>query len=193
MVTKKGKLSKKSINDTKLNKKQKKFVDEYLVDLNGAQAAIRAGYSKNAAKVQAARLLTKDNLKVYLEKRMATREKRTEISQDMIIKELSHIAFDDIKNYLEFSTDIDGNIQTKIKDSSLIDTRAIQEVTIDKHGNFKFKLYEKDNALVMLGKHFGMFKENISLQADFVINPCAALQPQPQKLIEDTSSSDQEE
>lgn len=51
--------------------KQKRFCDEYLIDTNGAQAAIRAGYSPKAAKEQAARLLTNANIKSYIEERMA--------------------------------------------------------------------------------------------------------------------------
>lgn len=51
--------------------KQKRFCDEYLIDTNGAQAAIRAGYSPKAAKEQAARLLTNANIKSYIEERAA--------------------------------------------------------------------------------------------------------------------------
>lgn len=51
----------------KLTKKQKRFADEYLIDLNGTQAAIRAGYSKKTANEQSSRLLANVNIKQYLE------------------------------------------------------------------------------------------------------------------------------
>lgn len=61
------------------------FVKEYLIDLNGAQAAIRAGYSEKSAKEQAARLLTNANVKALIEAGMAERSKRTEITADYVL------------------------------------------------------------------------------------------------------------
>ena len=71
-----------SVADRKLTPKQQRFVDEYLVDLNATQAAIRAGYSKKTAKEQAARLLTKANVQAELQKRRKKIEKKLEISQE---------------------------------------------------------------------------------------------------------------
>src|ERR671931_577274 len=72
-------------NPGKLPPKRQRFVDEYLIDLNGAQAAIRAGYSANCAKEQAARLLTVANVQAAVEKGMDERAQRTKISQDYVI------------------------------------------------------------------------------------------------------------
>jgi phage terminase small subunit len=147
----------------KLTPKQKQFVQEYLVDLNGAQAAIRAGYSKKTAKVQAARLLTNVNIQNRIAELMDKRSQRTDITADRVLRELAHIAFDDIKNYLSFQAGPIGEIEVLIKDSGNIDTRNISEVSIGKDGQFKFKLYCKDNALVQLGKHLGIFTEKVSM------------------------------
>lgn len=144
-----------------LNPKQKRFCDEYLIDLNATQAAIRAGYSEKTAKQIGQENLTKLDVQEYLHQRIKDREIRTEITQDMVLKELAHIAFDDIKNYLRFYTDADGNVRTEIKDSESIDTRAISEVSQGKDGQFRFKVYCKDNALVQLGKHLGMFVDRV--------------------------------
>ncbi|WP_346936022.1 hypothetical protein [Clostridium sp.] len=56
---------------------------------------------------------------------MKEREKRTEIIQDRVLIELADIAFDDIKNYLSFHTEENGDIGVKIKDSTEIDTKNI--------------------------------------------------------------------
>lgn len=71
-----------------LTYKQKRFIDEYLVDLNGAQAAIRAGYSKNAAKEQASRLLTNANIRTVLKERFQETEYRLQITRDDILRGL---------------------------------------------------------------------------------------------------------
>lgn len=52
-----------------MNPKQQRFVDEYLIDNNGAQAAIRAGYSIRTAREQASQILTKDSVRAYLKER----------------------------------------------------------------------------------------------------------------------------
>lgn len=57
-----------------LTAKQKRFCDEYLIDLNATQAAIRAGYSKKTARVIGQENLTKPAVKEYIEKRMAEKE-----------------------------------------------------------------------------------------------------------------------
>ena len=159
-----------------LNARQKRFCDEYLIDLNGTQAAIRAGYSiKTSCRIASQNLLKLD-IQEYIQIRMADRSTRTEITQDMVLKELAHIAFDDIRNYLDFKTekvfvgyDHEGtpvsDYRTIINmfDSKDIDTRNIAEVSQGPNGTFKFKQYCKDNALIQLGKHLGMFKDKLDV------------------------------
>lgn len=80
----------------KLTKKQKLFCDEYLIDLN-ATRAYKAAYKNikkdETARANSSRLLTNANIKSYIDKRMRDREKRTEITQDKVLEELSKIAF----------------------------------------------------------------------------------------------------
>ncbi|WP_027085413.1 terminase small subunit [Cohnella panacarvi] len=76
----------------KLTAKRKKFADEYLKDLNGTKAAMRAGYSEKTANEQAARLLANASVQEYLQKRQADRAHRTEITQDMVLQRLWAIA-----------------------------------------------------------------------------------------------------
>lgn len=84
-----------------LTRKQQLFVQEYLVDLNGAQAAIRAGYSKKTASVIAAENLSKPYLSQAIQKAFAERSRRTQVTQDRVIQEYARIAFSDISNYTE--------------------------------------------------------------------------------------------
>ena len=85
-----------------LNAKQTRFVEEYLIDLNGAQAAIRAGYSERTAKEHASRLLTNDNVKTLLQKRMTERAHKTEITQERVLERLWMIATADPNELVEY-------------------------------------------------------------------------------------------
>ena len=77
----------------KLTPKQRQFVDEYLIDLNATQAAIRAGYKAENADVTGPELLGKPWVSAAIQARKAARTKRTEVSQDDVIRELKAVAF----------------------------------------------------------------------------------------------------
>lgn len=77
---------------SKLNARQKLFIDEYLVDLNATQAAIRAGYSKRTARSQGQRLLTNVDIQQAIEKRMKEKEEELIMKQNEILIRLSEQA-----------------------------------------------------------------------------------------------------
>ena len=79
-----------------LTPRQKRFVDEYLVDLNATQAAIRSGYKEHTAKEQGYDLLTRTHIKAAVADRMRSREERTQVSQDLVVKRLAKFAFESI-------------------------------------------------------------------------------------------------
>ena len=74
-----------------LTPKQERFVQEYLVDLNATQAAIRAGYSAKTASRIGQQLLAKTCISEAMQKAMKKREKRTEVTQDYVIAKLREI------------------------------------------------------------------------------------------------------
>ncbi len=71
-----------------LTPKRLRFVEEYLIDLNATQAAIRAGYSKKTANEQGAQLLAKLSIRQAVAEAQTVRSKRTEITQDEVIQGL---------------------------------------------------------------------------------------------------------
>lgn len=162
----------------KLTDKQARFVQEYLIDLNATQAAIRAKYSEKTANEQGARLLANVSIRAAIDEAMDERSERTGITADMVLQELAHIAFDDIKNYLSYRTEktVAGTDEVtgkpiydyrqiiEVKDSDTIDTRNISEVSINAKGVFTFKQYCKDTALINLGKHLGMFTDRKEIE-----------------------------
>lgn len=81
---------------SKLTEKQKRFCEEYLIDLNATQAYLRAGYkakSNEIARVESHKLLTKPNIQQYIEELRAEQSKRTEITADKVLEELGSVAF----------------------------------------------------------------------------------------------------
>ena len=156
-----------------LNEKQRRFVDEYLIDLNATQAAIRAGYSDKTAGSQAFDLLKKPEIESYISERMKDRESRTQITQDRVLKELAKIGFSDIRKAVKWGDgllianpetgelEIANGIALISSDSIDDDTAAsISEVSQTAQG-LKIKMYDKKSALVDIGKHLGMFVERV--------------------------------
>lgn len=145
----------------KLTEKQQRFVDEYLIDLNATQAAIRAGYSTNTAKEIGCENLTKPNVRAHIDRAMADRSKRTGINQDRIIRELARIAF------VNPADVINADDATIKEDATEDDTAAIQSVKVKTLGEGKVerevRMADKIKALELLGKHMGMYQNNLSI------------------------------
>lgn len=148
----------------KLTARQKAFVNEYLIDLNATQAAIRAGYSQKTAAEQATRLLTNVNIQDNLQKRMSDREKRTEITQDMILNELASVAFANGTDYATITPDEMGAAEVQFKPTDTLTKEkkaAISGIKTSQTG-IEVKLCDKMKALELLGKHLGMFNDKIA-------------------------------
>lgn len=133
-----------------LNEKQKRFCEEYIKDLNGKQAAIRAGYSNKTANEQASRLLTNVNVQKYLKSLREEQKIECIISANEVIEELAKIGKANITDVLDFDNDT-----VTWKDSKKIDTTAIAEVTITPRGR-KIKMHSKVSALLGLLQHFAV-------------------------------------
>ena len=150
-----------------MTKKQKRFVEEYLIDLNATQAAIRAGYSPHTAKDIGCENLAKPNIAAAISQAMAERSRRTGINQDRVLQELARIGFAKITDVVDPDT-------AKIRlDASEDDLACIQSIKI-KPNEFgterEVKLYDKKSALVDLGKHLGLFKDKMELTGDMDLN-----------------------
>jgi phage terminase small subunit len=161
----------------KLNAKQQRFVEEYLIDLNATQAAIRAGYSEKTAGQQGFELLKKPEIQEAIAKAQEARSKRTEITQDMVLQELARIGFADIRKAVNWgrspidseSDNADPNglrmYPVELVASEEIDDEtaaAVSEVSLTQAG-IKIKMYDKKAALDSIGKHLGMFTEKVDM------------------------------
>jgi phage terminase small subunit len=145
--------------------RQERFVQEYLIDLNATQAAIRAGYSAKTANAQAGRLLV--NVSVHNAIRDAQKERsdRTQITAERVIQELARIAFVNPRKIFKWGP----NGVTLLDSDSLTEDEAaavaeVSETTTESGGSIKAKLHDKNKALELLGKHLGIFTDKLQVQ-----------------------------
>lgn len=146
-----------------LTKKQKRFIEEYLIDLNATQAAIRAGYKPDNAQQMGSENLLKPVISDAIAKAMAERSRRTGINQDRVLLELARIGFAKI-------TDVVDPATAKIKDGASEDDLAcIQSIKIKPNEwgtEREVKMYDKKAALVDIGRHLGMFKDKMNINLE---------------------------
>ena len=152
---------------------QKRFCDEYLIDLN-ATRAYKVAYLRckkdETANVNGSKLLRNAKVQEYISERMKEREKRTEITQDMVIKELAKIAFLDIRKLytengqLKNIADMDSETAGTISSLETLEEYEGYGDDREKIGDTqKVKLLDKTKALELLGRHLGIFNDKIDV------------------------------
>lgn len=142
----------------RLNDRQKRFVEEYLIDLNATQAAIRAGYSKKTAGSIGQENLKKPEIAAEIKRRQDAQVKRTEITQDFVLTELMKIAK---ANGSDFAVIGKRNHVSLVPTEELPPEKRAAVYGIKKGKNgIEVKTYDKIRALELIGKHLGMFKED---------------------------------
>jgi len=157
--------------------KQARFVEEYLVDLNATQAAIRAGYSAKTAGSQGQRLLMNVEIQATISAAQSAMSTRTGITQDRVMAELARIGFSDIRKAVRWGSvpdglDADGNAQWPVELVSSLEidddtAAAIVEVSLTAQG-VKIKFADKLSALEKIGKHLGMFNGDTTPDAGHI-------------------------
>lgn len=159
----------------RLTEKQARFVAEYLVDMNATEAAKRAGYSEKTAYSIGFENLRKPEIQEAIQAAMAERAKRTEITQDMVLRELAKVAFSNGTDFARVVStpaqttivDEEGNVQQVIRPVQRVELIDTDQLSPDKRaaiagikeGKFgiEVKGYDKIKALELLGQHLGMF------------------------------------
>ena len=149
-----------------LQPKHARFVAEYLVDLNGTQAAIRAGYSPRTAAVQASTLLTNPKIAAAVSDGQAKRLASADLSAVRVLEELRRLAFSDVRGLF----DADGNLKPihTLTDSEAAAIASIEVVKKNLAAGdgqtdtvHKLKVWDKTRSLEMLAKHFGLLIERM--------------------------------
>jgi len=151
---------------TKQEKQYRAFAQEYIISFNGKEAAIKAGYSEKTASSQASRLLTHVKVQEYLKFYTEEREKRTEITGDMVIKELSKTAFIQESDFYHDNGDVKKLSELTDEQKAGLSSYGFKSLHIG-DGEYidvpVFKAQDKIKSLELLGKHFGIFNEKTEM------------------------------
>ena len=142
--------------------RQQRFVEEYLVDLNAHQAALRAGYSRRSARQIVTKLLRQPEIAEAVNRELAQRQERTRIAADRVLLELARIAFVDIGRLADWGPE---GMKLKPRDEvSKDDVAAIAEIATGGEGTpQRVRLHDKQRALDAIARHLGLYGRTAAL------------------------------
>ena len=135
-----------------LTEKQKRFCDEYLVDLNATQAAIRAGYSPKGMNKRVTRMMANEGIQSYIKARMAEKEAELIADQDEVLKYLTSVLRGESRS-TEIVVEGTGDGCSEAR-------------TIEKNPSEKDRL----KAAELIGKRYGLYTEKIETDVDMELN-----------------------
>lgn len=140
--------------------KQARFVEEYLIDLNAAAAARRAGYTSRRSEAIGYENLTKPDIQAAIASAQRERSVRTGITADRVIKEIARVAFSDPRSVMQWGP---GGVvlrdSTELTDDEAAAVAEVAETTTKDGGSLKVKLHSKTTALDQLAKHLGIYDD----------------------------------
>ncbi len=134
----------------RLTLKRRRFGEEYIIDLNATKAAERAGFSLKTAYSQGQRLLKNVEVQAYIAKAQDARSRRTEITQDAVLKRVAELAFTNLDAFVSWTRD-----KLELRNSADIPREhigAIQEIA-ETHDGLRIKLADRMPALTLLFRH----------------------------------------
>lgn len=145
----------------KMSVKQKRFCDEYLIDLNATQAAIRAGYKEKYAHTNAPKLLQNTKIKEYIEKRMAEKEDQLIAKQDEVLKYLTavmrrelmeHVVITVSEEHSYYAPDEDGKMR---KHTDKTEKAEVVQIPA--------RLSDSNKGAELLGKRYRLFTDSVDM------------------------------
>jgi len=182
-------------SEFQITDRMKKFVDEYLVDFNATQAAIRAGYSEATAQEQSSQLLARPDIRALIEEAQKEVMERTQTFQDNAVAELKIVGFSDLADFLtvkeggiveQKSFDQLTKEQTKcikkikqtVRSSHSADGTILHQTAV-----IEIELHDKLRALELLGRHLGMFNDKLTLDGALPLTISFEVAPQVADII----------
>jgi phage terminase small subunit len=150
-----------------LTVREARFVEEYLVDLNGSAAAVRAGYSPKKVTARACILLARPRVKAAVQAAKEARAKATGITAERVLEEIARIGFADITDYLEQTKT--GTKLKKFTEMPPGSTRVLEGVSESRGpqgDRVSVKLTDKMKALDKLCNHLGICREKVDISGN---------------------------
>lgn len=165
MAAKKGAKPTSKKKADELTPKERRFVDEYLIDLNATQAAARAGYNPRRAKQTGYELLRRPRVAAAITKAATQRSERVLGEADDVLRELFALGCSRLTDWMSWDVDEKGAIKNvRVKASAMLapeTVASIKELRIRADGSVDLKTHAKDPALALLAKHFGLVNDRV--------------------------------
>lgn len=145
--------------------KQARFIEEYLIDLNATQAAIRAGYSEKTAQEIGAENLSKPIIAAAIQKALEERSRRTEITADKVLCEIARLSFMDPRKVFDDQGrllpihQLPDEVAAGISSIEVVTSKVPGGEATDVEHTAKIKFWDKRGSLELLGKHLKLFTE----------------------------------
>jgi phage terminase small subunit len=162
----------------KMTAKQMRFCDEYLIDLNATQAAIRAGYSKKTAGVIGAENLNKPYIREYIDQRLAEKEEALVAKQDEVMKYLTSVMRREetesvVVTLSEETTKYVPDDEGKMRKQTI-------KKEIPKIIQIPAKLSDSNKAAELLGRAYGIYSDRVEQEIDMELNVTVNYGDQPE-------------
>lgn len=166
--------------EKKLTRKQQAFCYEYVKDHNGAQAAIRAGYSQNTARQIATVMLSKDYIKAAVAEREAEKLRRNAMTVDKVLSRLADMATVSVNDLVEVATERVCVGKDPLTKEPIFEERQVQRIKLDENGQIpkghvvkristnrsgqiQIETYDAQKSLELFMRHFGMFRDTADI------------------------------
>lgn len=169
-----------------LTPKQRRFVEEYLLDMNATQAAVRAGYSQRTANEQGAQLLANPKVREVIDAAKIKRSEKTEIDAQRVLEEIAAMAFYDPAELIGIIRELAGDAECRPSEGVIEMNgkryavtgitspahiaglpenvrRAIVGWSWDRNENFTLKLADKSKALDQLARHLSLYNDRLEV------------------------------
>ena len=148
--------------EVKMTEKQKRFCDEYLIDLNATQAAIRAGYSEKTARAIGAENLTKPYIREYIDQRLAEKEDDLIAKQDEVMKYLTSVMRRDKKEHVVVT--LSKEESTYVPDENGVMRKHTIKEDIPEVIEIPARLTDANKAAELLGRAYGIYTDKVDVE-----------------------------
>lgn len=156
------------MGEKKLTPKQQRFCDEYLIDMNGTQAAIRAGYSKKTAGVIADENLKKPYIREYIDERMKGKEEKLVAKQDEVMQYLTAVMRREYSEHVVVT--LAKEKSTYVPDQNGTMRKQTIKEEVPQVVRIPAKLSDANKAAELLGRAYGIYSDRVQQDIDMDLN-----------------------
>lgn len=156
------------MGEKKLTPKQQRFCDEYLIDMNGTQAAIRAGYSKKTARVIGQENLLKPAVREYIDERMKEKEEKLVANQDEVMQYLTAVMRREYSEHVVVT--LAKERSTYVPDQNGTMRKQTIKEEVPQVVQIPAKLSDSNKAAELLGRAYGIYSDRVQQEIDMDLN-----------------------